>query len=139
MLYPVKQLYHFKETDTVTSLYSHLHHTRVRQLSHWIASIHYLLATVSSCKYLPSYPSPKVLNISRQIKPKTYGYEPSVTDASKPKKQIYQKCSATISLTTFRANMLPPTNTMTMWIENFSETLTRYQITRLQIPRDGRL
>ena len=28
-----------------------------------------------------------------QIKLITYGYEPPITDASKPKKQIYQKCS----------------------------------------------
>ena len=33
-----------------------------------------------------------------QVKHKTYGYEPSVTDASKPKKKIYQKCSATIKV-----------------------------------------
>ena len=42
-----------------------------------------------------SYLSPTVLNIRWQIKPQKYGYEPSVTDASKPKKQIYQKRLAT--------------------------------------------
>jgi len=46
--------------------------------------------------YNPSYLSPTVLNIRWQIKPKTYGYEPSVTDISKSTKQIYQKCWATI-------------------------------------------
>ena len=39
--------------------------------------------------YNPSYLSPTVLNIRWQIKPETYVYEQSVTDASKPKKQIY--------------------------------------------------
>ena len=39
----------------------------------------------------PSYLSPTVLNIRWQIKPKTYGYETSVTDANTPKKQIYKK------------------------------------------------
>ena len=72
----------------------------MRLLSHCPAIVSYLLSSFSLFKSLPllhpSYLSPKVLNIRWQIKPKTYGYEPSVTDASKPKKQIYQKFPATL-------------------------------------------
>jgi hypothetical protein len=35
------------------------------------------------------------MNIRWQFKLVTYGYEPSVNDASEPNKQIHQKCSAT--------------------------------------------
>jgi len=38
----------------------------------------------------------RFLNIRWQFKLITYGYEPPATDASKPSKQIYQKCSAKI-------------------------------------------
>jgi len=37
------------------------------------------------------------LNIRLQFKLITYNYEPSVSDASEPNKQIYQKCSAAVS------------------------------------------
>ena len=67
-----------------------------RLLSHWTASVRYQLTTISSFESLPSNLLPTVLNLRWQIKPRTYGYEPSVTDASKPKNQIYQKCSATL-------------------------------------------
>jgi len=46
--------------------------------------------------YNPSYLSSAVLSICGQIKPITYGHEPSITDTSKRKKQIFQKCSATV-------------------------------------------
>ena len=39
----LKQLDNFQETDTVTSLYSHLNHTRTRLNSHWTASFRYQL------------------------------------------------------------------------------------------------
>ena len=39
-----------------------------------------------------------VLNVRWQIKPKTYSYELSINDTSKPKKQIYKKWSATIHI-----------------------------------------
>ena len=45
VLYQVKQLNHLYQTDTVTSLYSHLHHTLTRLNSHWIASVRYQLIT----------------------------------------------------------------------------------------------
>jgi len=60
---------------------------------------YYLIRTacliVSAFKSLPSYLSRTVLNMRWQLKPKTYDHEPSVTDASKPKKEIHEKCSAT--------------------------------------------
>jgi len=56
VLYPVKQLDNFQETDTVTSLYSHLQHTRTRLLSHWLASVRYQLPTVSPFKIPPLLP-----------------------------------------------------------------------------------
>ena len=37
-LYPVKQLDYFQENDTVTSLYSHLHHTLYSHLPHTLHS-----------------------------------------------------------------------------------------------------
>ena len=37
------------------------------------------------------YGTMNLKNVRWQFKLITYGYEPSVTDASKPKKQIYQK------------------------------------------------
>jgi len=42
-----------------------------------------------------------VLEHTLTVKIITYGYEPPVTDTSKPKKQIYQQCSATPSTPTF--------------------------------------
>jgi hypothetical protein len=38
-LHPVKQPDHFQEADTVTTLYSHLHHTRTRLNSHRTATV----------------------------------------------------------------------------------------------------
>jgi len=59
-----------RKLTQVTSLYFHLHHTRTRLLSHWIASVRYQLPTVSPFKSLPPYLSPTVLNTRSQIKPK---------------------------------------------------------------------
>jgi len=55
VLYPVKQLDHFQETDTVTFLYSHLHTTLVRNwLPYWTASVRYQLLTFSHLNLSPS-------------------------------------------------------------------------------------
>jgi len=84
VLYPVTQLDHF-----LGKLHSHfsvlLHTTLVRDcflLSCCTVIICYLLPTVSLFKSLPAYLSPMVLYIRWQIKPKMFGYEPSITDAS---------------------------------------------------------
>ena len=61
-LYPVKQLDHFQETDTVTSLHSHLHHTRTRLTSLMDCQRPLSAPNVFSFKSLPSYLSPTVLN-----------------------------------------------------------------------------
>ena len=55
-------------------------------LPYWTASVRYQLQTFSPFKSLPSYVSSAVVHIRWHIKSKTYGYEPSVTDASNPKK-----------------------------------------------------
>jgi len=48
------------------------HHSRMRLLSHWIASVRYLLPTVSPFKSLPIQPllSPMLLNIHCRLNPK---------------------------------------------------------------------
>jgi hypothetical protein len=95
VLYPIKQLNHFPVNDTVTVHCSFTYTTPVPD-----CCLTGLLASVILCQqfrhlnaspYNLSYLSPTVLNVRWQIKPTTYGCEPSVTDASKPKKQIYQK------------------------------------------------
>jgi hypothetical protein len=60
-----------------------------------------MLLTVFPFKSLsvhnPSYHQ-QFLNVCWEFKLITYGYEPPVTDVSKPNKQIHQKCSATQSI-----------------------------------------
>jgi len=88
VVYPVKQLDHFQETDTVTSLYSHQHHTHTRLNSHWIASVCCPLLTFSHLNLSPpTYLQRSWIYVDRL----TYNacHEPSVTDASNPKKQLY--------------------------------------------------
>jgi hypothetical protein len=95
VLYPIAQLNHFLVNDTVTALYSLTYTILVCDccLTGLLASVIHSqpFCRLNVSPYNPSYLSPTVLNIRWQIKPTTYGYEPSVTDASKPKKQIYQK------------------------------------------------
>jgi hypothetical protein len=95
MLYPIKQLNRFLVNDTITVLCSFTYTTLVRDccLTGLLVSIIHSqpFRHLNVSLYNPSYLSPTVLNIHWQIKPTTYGYEPSVTVASKPKKQIYQK------------------------------------------------
>ena len=55
-LYPVKQPDHFQETDTVTFLYSHLHHTRTRLNSHRTATARCPLLTFSHLNLSPPLP-----------------------------------------------------------------------------------
>jgi hypothetical protein len=79
----------------------HLTHTAVTRLaSYWTARLRYLLLTVFSFKSLSVHTPPtyhqRFLNVCWAFKLITCGYEPPVTDASKPNKQIYQKFSATV-------------------------------------------
>jgi hypothetical protein len=81
---------------------NHLTHTAVTRLASFRnARVRYLLLIVFSFKSLsvlnPSYHQ-RFLIVRWTSKLITYGYEQSVTDASKPNKQIYQKCSVTTSL-----------------------------------------
>jgi len=80
LLYPVKQLDHF--LGKLRSHFSELLHTTL--VRDWIRTA--LLASVISSQPFRrlnlSYLTPTVLNVRWQIKPKTYGYEPSVTDAN---------------------------------------------------------
>jgi hypothetical protein len=80
-----------------------LTHTAVtRPAYYWTARLRYLLLTVFSFKSLsvqnPSYLLPTVLECTLILKLITYGYEPPVTDVSKPNKQTYQKRSATVCI-----------------------------------------
>jgi hypothetical protein len=94
-----------KENPTVTSfqnMYSvvldyrtlhHLTHTTVTRLvSYWTARLRYLLLTVLSFKSLsvltPSTYHQRFLNVRWAFKLITYGYEPPVTDVSKPNKHM---------------------------------------------------
>ena len=93
MLYPVKQPDHF-----LGNWHSHFsvlpHTTLIRDcfltglLASFICSQPFCRLNFSPCN--PSHLSPTILNIRWRIKPKTCSYGPSITDASKPKKQIYQ-------------------------------------------------
>jgi len=92
VLYPVKHLDHFR--GNWNSHFSVLPHTtlvrdcfRTALQASVIRSQLFRLLNLSPVH--PSYLLPTVLNMRWQIKPKTYGYEPSVTDASKPKKQMF--------------------------------------------------
>ena len=57
----------FYQTDTVTSVYSYLHHTHTRLNSHWIASVRCPLLTFSHLNLSPPTYLPPVLNIRWQI------------------------------------------------------------------------
>jgi len=91
MLYPIKQLDYFLGNwlgHFSVLPYTTLIHDRFRigLLASLISSQPFRRLNLSPVH--PSYLSPTDLNIPRHIKPKTYCHEPSVTDASKPKKQI---------------------------------------------------
>jgi len=99
MLYPVKQLAHF--LGKWHSHFSVLPHTTLVCdcfCTALLVSVIYSqpFRHLNLSPYNPSYLSSAVLNRHGQIKLKTYGHEPSITDASKPKKHIHQKCSATV-------------------------------------------
>jgi hypothetical protein len=72
---------------------SHLHDSRKRLLSHWTASVSYLLLTfprLNLSLYNPLYVSPLVPEYTLIDLTFTHDHEPSINDASKPNKQIYQ-------------------------------------------------
>jgi len=87
-LYHVKQLNNIYQTNTVTSLYSHLHHTRTPLTP----SLH-CYRPLSAANVFP-FKSP-LLHITNgpqytlTDKLTTHGHETSVTEASNPKKQLY--------------------------------------------------
>ena len=60
VLYPVKQLDPFSRKITQTLLCTPSHHSHMRLLLRCIASVHYLLPTISLFKSVPSYLSPMV-------------------------------------------------------------------------------
>jgi hypothetical protein len=91
MLYHVKQLNHSFIKITQSLVLPHSHRSHMRLLSHWTASVRYLLLTVSSFKSLPVQPLLLIINGSW-----TYVDRPPVTEASKPNKHLYQKWTATI-------------------------------------------
>ena len=72
----------------VTSLYCYLHHTLTRRHSHWTASFRYPLLTSS---HLNLSPPPYRQRSRIYADGLTYNacHEPSVTDFSNPKKQLY--------------------------------------------------
>ena len=96
VLYPFKQLDHF--LGNWHSHFSVLPHIslirdcfRTWLLASVISSQTFRLFNLSPVH--PSYLSPKFLNIRWQIKPKTHGHEPSVTDVSKPNETNVSKMS----------------------------------------------
>ena len=90
---------------TVTSLYSHWHHTRTRLLSLLDCQRPLFPANVPSFKSLPIQP---LLPIA--IGSWTYVDRPSVTDTNKPKKQIHKK--------TFGYNTVQGMSVMRFWTDN---------------------
>jgi hypothetical protein len=102
--YPVKLLNHFPveyqslHLQSLTRTLLLLHCSLPGLLSHWTACVRYLLLIFPHLNLCTQclLPITNSLNICWQFKFITYGYEPSVTDANEPNKQMYKKCSATV-------------------------------------------